>query len=184
MNYVHLWSLLLYLIRGHNLKQHRLCNHDAIHNVQTKLQDKELTAFDVNSIAKSRQYAVKVCVDVTLELLTKCSSDKIKTLILWTGIGTSLQTAVLHKLWNIPEHEARDIVDVLWGYGLIQFTDIIVPPHNNTQSCLEVHAVISQYLIECIDSMEVHTLSLFGAGTSKPVNEELLKNLKKLSWNI
>ena len=79
-----------------------------------------------------------------MELLTESISDKIISLILWTGIGTSLQTAVLHLLWNIGEQEARDIIDELWAYGAIQFTEIIIPPHNISQKCVEVHAVISQ----------------------------------------
>ena len=51
---VHLWPLLLSLIRGqlsHNLKQSRLSCHKAIQNVQAKLHHKGLTAFDQNNIA-------------------------------------------------------------------------------------------------------------------------------------
>jgi len=158
---VHLWPLLLSLVRGqlsHNLKQYKLSYHEAIHIVQAKLHDKGLTAFDKNNIERSRKYAVKICIDVTLDLLTKSLSDKIKTLILWNGIGTSLQTAVLHILWNITEQEARGIVDTLWAYGLVQFTNIKLPPYNNTQQCMEVHAVISQYIIEHLDPNECNTL--------------------------
>ena len=158
---VHLWPLLLSLIRGqlsHNLKQYKLCYHESIQTVQAKLHDKGITAFDKNNIQRSRKYAVKVCIEVTLDLLTKSLSDKLKLLILWTGIGMSLQTAVLHNLWNSTEHEAKYVVDVLWGYGLIQFTDISIPPHKCTQHCVEVHAIISQYIIECMDSSEVKTL--------------------------
>jgi len=162
---VQLWPLLLSLIRGqlsHNLKRHRLCCHEAIQNVQTKLHDKGLTAFDKNNIERSRKYAVKICIDVTLDLLTKSLSDKIKMLIVWNGIGTSLQTAVLHNLWDTTEYEARDIVDTLWAYGLVQFSDIKLPPYNNTQHCVEVHAVISQYIIECLDLKEYDTLTPMG----------------------
>ena len=163
---VHLWPLLLSLIRGqlsHNLKQYHLSYYE---NLQAKLHDKGLTAFDKNNIVtrdRSRKLAVKACIEMTLELLTKSLSDKIKTLILWTGIGTSLHTAVLNNLWNISKQEALDSVDVLWAYGLVQFTDIILPPKNIKQHCVEVHAIISQYIIECMDSKESHILSPFGA---------------------
>ena len=166
---VHLWPLLLSLIRGqlsHNLKQYHLSHHEAIQNLQSKLQDKGLTAFDkkdITTIKKSRKLAVKACIEITLELLTKSLSDKIKTLILWTGIGTSLQTAVLNNLWNISQQEAEDSVDILWAYGLVQFTDITISPKNIKQHCVEVHAIISQYIIECIDCEEVHNLSPLGA---------------------
>ena len=157
---VHLWPLLLSLIRGqlsHNLKQHHLSYHKAIQNVQAKLHHKDLTAFDKNNIAtvkKGRKLAVKACIEITLELLTRSLTDKIKILILWNGIGTSLQTAVLNNLWNISKQEAEDTVDVLWAYGLVQFTDITISPNNIKQHCVEVHAVISQYIIECMDSKE------------------------------
>ena len=165
---VHLWPLLLSLIRGqlsHNLKQHHLSYHNAIQNVQAKLHHKGLTAFDKNNIEtvkKGRKLAVKACIEITLELLTKSLLDKIKTLIIYIGIGTSLQTAVLNNLWNISKQEAEDTVDVLWAYGLVQFTDITIPPNNIKQHCVEVHAVISQYIIECMDGEEVTNLSPFG----------------------
>ena len=158
---VHLWPLLLSLIRGqlsHNLKQYHLSYHEAIQNLQTKLHHKGLTAFDKNNITtinKSRKLAVKACIEMTLELLTKSLSDKIKTLILWTGIGTSLQTALLNNLWNVSKQEAEGSVDELWAYGLVQFTDIIISPKNIKQHCVEVHAIISQYIIECINSEEL-----------------------------
>ena len=165
---VHLWPLLLSLIRGqlsHNLKQDHLSYHEAIQTLQTKLHCKGLTAFDKNNIAtinKSRKLAVKACIEITLELLTKSLSDKIKTLILYTGIGTSIQKAVLNNLWNVSKQEAEYSVNVLWAYGLVQFTDIIIFPKNIKQHCVEVHAVISQYIIECIDSEEAFTLSPYG----------------------
>ena len=162
---IHLWPLLLSLIRGqlsHNLKQYRLSQHKAIKNVQAKLHHKGLTAFDKNiieTINKSRSLAVKACIEVTLELLTKSISDKIKTLIVWTGIGTSFQTAVLSNLWNVGEQEAENTVNTLWAYGLVQFTSIMISSNNNTQHYVEVHAVISQYIIETMDSHEVIDLS-------------------------
>ena len=174
---VHLWPLLLSLIKGHlshYLKRHRLCCHEAIHNIQAKLHDKGLAAFDKNNIERSRKYAVKACLDVTLGLLSKSSSDKLKTLLLWNGIGTSLQTAVLSNLWNVTQHEARDAIDVLWAYGLVNFIDLTLPPHNITQNCVEVHAVISQYIIECMDSIEVYYLSPHGElNTSTSIGDAL-----------
>ena len=178
---VHLWPLLLSLIRGqlsHNLKQYNLSYHKAIQNVQVKLHHKGLTAFDKNNIEtinKSRKLAVKACIEMTLELLTNSLSDKIKSLILWTGIGTSLQRAVLNNLWNISKQEAEDTVDVLWAYGLVQFIDVTISSNNITQHCVEVHAVISQYIIECMDSNEAYALSpLVGKlRTAQSVGERL-----------
>ena len=155
---VNLWPLLLSLIRGqlsHNIKHCHLSCHKAIQNIQVKLHHKGLTAFDMNNfdiLNKSCNLSVKACIGATLELLEKSLIDKIKTLVLWTGIGTSLQTAVLNNLWNISKREAQGTVDKLRNYGLIHFTDITISYNNATQPSLEVHAVISQYIIENMDS--------------------------------
>ena len=161
---VHLWPLLLSLIRGqlsHKLQKCHWPYRKAIQNVKAKLYDKGLTAFDKNDIEtvkKARNLAVKACIETTLELLKKPLLDKIKTLILCFGIGTSIQTAVLNGLWNISEQEADDTVESLWAYGLVQFTYIAISPNGNTIQCVEVHAVISQYINESMDSNEAYYL--------------------------
>ena len=166
---VYLWPLLLSLIRGqlsHHLKHHHLSYHNAIRNVQAKLYHKGLTAFDKNNIEtvkKFRKAAVKACIELSLELLTKSFSDRIKVLILFIGMGTSLQTAMLSDLWQISKQEAEDTVETLWAYGLVQFSDydITLSPSNITQHCVEVHAVISQYINENMESDEVEYLDRF-----------------------
>ena len=163
---VHLWPLLLSLVRGqlsHSLKLYHLSHRKAIENVQNKLYHKGLTGFDKNIIDnnKSRQFAVKACIESALQLLEKSLSDKIKILILWTGIGTSLQMTVLNHLWNISEQEVEETVDALWACGLIQFANVTISPNHITQHCVEVHTVISQYIIDHMDSNEVSKLSPF-----------------------
>jgi len=180
---VHQWPLLLTLVRGqlrHSIKRHRSTYHEAIQHVQDKLLDKGLTGFDKNNIGKNRKHAVKACIEATLELLSEAESNNLKSLILWTGIGTSLQTEVLHILWNITKYEARITVDTLWSYGLVQFTDAIIPPHNNTQHCTEVHAIISHYIIENMESKEVHNLSpVDGLNTGKLVGDSLALSFQR-----
>ena len=68
---------------------------------------------------------------------------------------------VLNCLWNISEQEAEKIVDALWAYGLIQFTNVTISPNHITQPCVEVHTVISQYIIVYTDSNEISKLSPF-----------------------
>ena len=182
---VHLWPLLLSLIRGqlsHNLKQHHLSYRKAIQNVKAKLHHKGLTAFDKNNIEtvkKGRKLAVKACIEITLELLTKSLTDIIKMLIIYNGIGTSLQTAVLNNLWNISRQEAEDTVDVLWAYGLVQFTDITISPNNIKQHCVEVHAVISQYIIDCMGSEEAATLHSIVSQNMRSVTSGLLLTFRQ-----
>ena len=187
---VHLWPLLLSLIRGqlsHNLKQCHLSYHNAIQNVQAKLYHKGLTAFDKNNIEtvkRGRKFAVKACIEITLELLTRSLSDKIKALILYTGIGTLTQRAVLKNLWDVSKQEAEDTVDVLWAYGLVQFTDVTISPNNIKQNCVEVHAVIGQYIIECMESIEICTLSPIGSGGLNPAIRKGLTLTFRQSYGI
>ena len=165
---VHLWPLLLSLIRGqlsHHLKHHHLSYHNAIRNVQAKLYHKGLTAFDRNNIEttkKFRKLAVKACIELSLELLTKPLSDRIKVLIINIGMGTSLQTAALSYLWKISKQEAEDTVEILWAYGLVHFSDQdeTLSPSNITQHCVEVHAVITEYMNENMDSKDVIYLTM------------------------
>ena len=157
---VHQWPLLLSLIRGqlsHQLRRYHLSCREAIETVQAKLDNLGLTAFDKNDIDRiqSRKFAVKICIGITLELLEKSLLDKMRSLILYTGIGGSLQVAVLHYLWNIAEKGARAVVHVLWAYGIVKLTNIVIPPHNATLQCVEVHAVISHFITENMDSNEV-----------------------------
>ena len=178
---IHLWPLLLSLVRGqlsHYVKKNQLPFLTAINKLQGKLKHNGLTALDLKDIKienLSRELAVKACIETTLDLLSVSLSKKMKMLILWTGIGTSLQTAVLKALWNISKQDAEEIIDTLWAYGLVQFTNVVVYLHltSTTQHCVEVHAVISEYIINSIDSMEVNDLSPFVNDTHVSVAQEL-----------
>ena len=180
---VHLWPLLLSLVRvqlSHKLSRPHNSAFQAIQHVQAEMHKKGLRAFDKNNIEKSRKYAVKACIDATLELLTDTESTKMKSLIIWNGIGNKMQTGVLGSLWNTSEDEAQNIVDKLWDYGLVQFTSIAIPPHK-MQTCVEVHAVISQYLIESMDSDEAYNLSPFKMlGDGESISEELVQKVVNL----
>ena len=181
---VHLWPLILSLIRGqliHYVSKCQLSFHEATENVKNKLHHEGLTAFDKNdlhSIKKSRKFAVKVCIEMTLILLENSISDRIKILILYNGIGTSLQKSVLNILWNISKVEAQDTVDVLWAYGLIQFKDITISLNSNRQSCVEVHSVISQYITESMEFNEAITLSPILNSTHTYVMDAINKGLE------
>ena len=58
---------------------------------------------------------------------------------------------------------------------------LLLSPNNNAQQCVEVHAVIGQHIIECMDSNEAMNLSPVGGNfdTVYTVNEELLFSLQK-----
>ena len=63
---------------------------------------------------------------------------------------------LLRHLWNTSVQESDDTADKLWACSLVQTT---VTPGDTMKSCIEVHAVISQYFVESIGSIEALTLS-------------------------
>ena len=81
---------------------------------------------------------------------------------------------MLNNLWNISKHETKHTVDVLWSYGLVQFINVTISPDNITQHCVEVHAVISQYIIENMSSGDVFNLSpIIKLNTAQSVRNRL-----------
>ncbi|XP_065920240.1 uncharacterized protein [Dysidea avara] len=154
---VHLWPLLLALVKGqlsHSIKQCHMPCYEAIQNLKARLYDRGLTAFDKNNIGnvfRSRKYAVKVCIEATLALLTESLLRSVTILVLYTGIGTSLPTPVLGSLWSVSKQEAMKSADALWAYGLVQFTDVAISPYNCSQCCIEVHSVVGQFIVENLE---------------------------------
>ena len=168
--------LLLCLVRGHlshSINLYSSTSNDAIRYITNRLFDKGHGNANINH---SFEFAVERCIKVTLELLKNPMPDRIKSLILYTGVGTSLPTALLKELWKISESEANETLDVLGAYGLIQFTDISMPPYIIKQYSVEVHDVISQFIIESLESNEVVVLSpLRKLGTHGSVSEGMKK---------
>ena len=161
---VHLWPLLLFLVRGHIKRNQQLYSHSfekTIQQVQIELYRNGLTTFDKNYFDKSkgRKFAIKACVEVSLDFLQPGEKDKLITLILYTGIGGSVPMSVLYLLWQVGKEEAKTCLEKLWSYGLVMSKQLLIPPQNNKQSCAEVHCTISTYIINSLNSREVVRLS-------------------------
>ena len=150
---VHFWPLLLSLIRGQLANNLKSCasHHDAIKKVNSKLQNEGLTTFD-HSERKSCKHAVKVCLEVTLKMLNEDIMAKFTNIIFSNGIGTLLQTKALH----VSDYKASEIVEVLLSRDLVQYSNIRLHPYNKAEHSIEVHAVISGFVIETI---QVHELT-------------------------
>ena len=158
---VHLWPLLLSLVRGqlsHHFKQQGMLLYEGIRMVHQNLHAKGLTAFDkrkVNSNIGNRNSAVKACIEATLDLLVDSESSKLNVLILYAGIGCPIPTAALQVLWKVSPLEADNVVTTLWGHGLITYTFRIIPCFVYKQHHIEVHATISQFILENMDGKQV-----------------------------
>ena len=180
---VHLWPLLLSLVRAHissDLKQYHCSYHNAIQNAQVKLRDKGLTAFDKNVVDSTSKYSshtlsVQVCIETTLEELFKKSQsllNRFKSLVLWTGIRISVPNAVLHSIWNISEQDTKETADNLWACGIVK--EVTIPLHNNALQCIEVEAHFSEYILECMGSNKIVALSPF---LDNKLNAKIIKEL-------
>ena len=180
----HMWPLLLCLIRGqlnHHLKQHGQVN-TVIKSIQDTLHERGLTAFDktdVESFNKFRSKSVSICIDTTLELLSKDILDKYITLILYTGIGGCFPKEAIQNLWNTSDLVAKKFVDSLYEYGLVLFKNIAMSHLLRNQVVVYTHSVISQYIFDSIRSEQVANLSPFRLScTSKFVGEKLVSLFK------
>ena len=161
---VHLSPLLLFLIRGqlsHYIAQHLPFNA-AIKMIHQKLYVKGLTAFDKSNVGSNiskRKNAVKACIETTLDLLEKLDSFRMKVMTLLAGIGSALPTIAVHVIWKTSPLEAIDTMFTLWRHGLVTYSSIVIPRFGVEQRHIEVHAIISQFIIETIQTDEISLLT-------------------------
>lgn len=161
----HSWPLLLFLIRGqldHYYNFHNMSCHDVIKCVRHHLYYRGLTAFDKQYTGTSRNHSAKICIESTLRLLSEDDLSRLKSLILFTGIGGLYPKLALHSLWNISKEKADKTADTLCAYGLLSVKRIVLPAYckvNREQDCVVTHTVLSQYIIDSIMIDEVGKLS-------------------------
>ena len=163
---VHLWPLLLSLVRGqlsHYYNRQKMSFNAGVKMIHQKLYAKGLTAFDKSNIGSNvgnRKYAVKACIETTLDLLQKSDSDKMKAITLFSGIGSTIPKFILHVMWKTSHLEADDTVFILWGHGLLTYGSSVVVPCFGIEQChIEVHAIISQYIMETMQTEEIMQLT-------------------------
>ena len=169
------WPLLLGLVRNQLHSQIKLHTplRQAIKKVQQTLCSKGLTAFDPNMESRtSKDKAVKACVDATLVLLTEKELSNLKILVLYAGTGVSIPKSSLPFFWN--DKNIDENLEKLLSCGLITMGRMPLPPSTLTLSCVEMHAVVTQYLV---DSMNF--------GTYKQIYEGMTTaNLQLMDWGF
>ena len=171
---LHRWPLLLGLVRNQLHSQIKLQSsiNQAISKIQQALYDKGLTAFDSNIDSHSRkENAVKACVDATLDLLTQKELSNLKILVLYAGTGIKIPKSSLNYFWT---DDVDDNLEKLSTCGLIIISKIALPPSICTLPCVEMHAVITQYLVDSMDF-----------GTLKQMSENMgIANLQFIDWGF
>ena len=171
---LHRWPLLLGLVRNQLHSQIKLQSplNQAIHKVQQNLYDKGLTAFDQNATSRiNKDCAVKACIDATLELLTQKELSNLKIIVLYAGTGMKIPISSLHYYWT---DDVDQNLEKLSACGLVSVGRMALPPSICTLACIEMHAVITQYLV---DSMDFGTLKQMFEGMN-------IANIQLMDWSF
>ena len=183
---LHRWPLLLGLVRNHLHSQIKLQSpiNQAIQKVQQNLYDKGLTAFDSDVTSRiSKSNAVKACVDATLELLSQNELSNLKILVLYAGSSIKIPKSSLHYFWT---DDVDDNLKSLTACGLVSISRMALPPSICTLACVEMHAVITQYLIDSMDfgtlkqifeGMHIANIQFFDWSSSPEIEEDMMFGL-------
>ena len=168
------WPLLLGLVRNQLHSQIKLQSpfNQAIHKVQQNLYNKGLTAFDQNATSRiNKDSAVKACIDATLELLTQKELSNLKIIVLYAGTGMKIPISSLHYYWT---DDVDQNLEKLSACGLVSVGRMALPPSICTLACIEMHAVITQYLVDSMDF-----------GTFKQILEGMnIANIQFMDWSF
>lgn len=146
---LHCWPLLLNLVRtqlyiycsGQNMtprKSMLLANQKLC---------KSFTAFDKTS----REKAVKVCLDTSLNLLPRQDIRVLRCIALAIGgFGPYAIKVTIEKASKMNSEQFNTCESNLWSHGLIELIDIPIYPTNQCISCIGVHHIIAHYITETI----------------------------------
>ena len=157
---LHYWPLLLSLVGcqvNHSQKQQQISEGGAISTTKQRLQEKGLDVRTTNSTSEDqhKKVAVKACIDLSLEMIGDSLTEKLILYVLFTGIGYSLSTDVVHLLWQVSKSDAEEAVQSLIQCGLIH-----LKTSYNKETNIMLHAVIAQYIL---DNMSATKLIQLGA---------------------
>ena len=150
---LHCWPLLLNLVHGQlyfHCKEWNKSHQDAIIEVQQRLLDNGLTAFDPESeLETSRENAVRASMTATFELLDEGD----KTLLYYIassiiGFGVYTFKDLLYSALKIDLKKFDHHIKNLWCHGLIHFQDEMLPTKAIKISCFGMHEVIGHYINE------------------------------------
>ena len=148
-NNLYCWPLLLNLVHG-QLYVHCIewgeSPTNAISTVQQKLFDKGMTAFD--SEKDNREEAVKASITLSLDLLQEDEETLLYHAISSVGIGTSVGKQTLLNKSHMNTEQFNKCTIALWSHGLVTFSRVNVSCLSCKISCVEVHEVIAQYILD------------------------------------
>ena len=153
--YLHCWPLLLNLVRTQlyiYCTEWKMPPEEAMLAVTQKLS-KSVTAFD----QASREKAVKVCLDTSLNLLPEQDIRVLRcTVITLGGLGPYALKDTVAKISKMTSELFSISVTNLWSHGLIELTNVPMYPTNQSISCIGTHHIVAHYITETIPPEQIY----------------------------
>ena len=149
--YLCCWPLLLNLVRTQlyiYCTEWKMSPTKAMESVTQKLS-KSFTVFDETS----REKAVKICLDTSLNMLPEQSNcKKVLHCIILTmgGLGPYAVKDSVAKASKIGSEQFSTSITTLWSHGLIELIEIPAYPTDKYISCIGVHHIVAHYITEII----------------------------------
>ena len=174
---VHNWPLLLNLVRG---QLHRHCKTNlnsplaAIGQVTKRLYNNGLTAFDREH--PNRENAVNASIKASLDLLSVENVTRLNRLITTMFFGEIIPKEMLVYIWQLSNEEVDESCIVFWSVGLISYAS-----SSYDQTCVKIHSVITQYII---DSIKVENLLCLGPSCVSDMNNITKYWMSKLQMGV
>ena len=153
-----LWPLYLYLVRGqiiHHVKFQKMQFADALEMVTRKLSNCGLGIYADDKQRRDRKHAEKPCVECTTQMLDDMEKNRLLSVIFYAGAGCPLPKPVVEKIWEISEVNASKLFTKLENSSIFLCSDIYTAPCNVKQTCVQVHPVLAQYVLDNTDPLRV-----------------------------
>ena len=145
--YLYCWPLLLNLVRTQlyiYCTEWKMSLNKAMVLATQKLS-KSFTVFD----EASREKAVKICLDTSLNLLPEQDTRVLHSVILTIGgLGPYAVKDSVARASKISFEQFSTCVTNLWSHGLIELIDVPAYPTNHHISCIGVHHIVAHYITE------------------------------------
>ena len=155
---LHLWPLYLYLVRGqimHHVKFQKMQFAEALKMVTQKLSNCGLGIYADDKQRHDRKHAEKPCIECTIKILDDTEKNCLLSVIFYAGAGCPLSKLVVEKLWEISKVNTSRIFTKLENSSVLICSDIYTAPFNVKQTCVQVHPVLAQYILNKTDPLKV-----------------------------
>ena len=155
--YLYCWPLLLNLVRTQlyiYCTEWKMSLNKAMVLATQKLS-KSFTVFDETS----RENAVRICLNTSLNLLPKQDTRVLHSVILTIGgLGPYAMKDSVARTSKISFEQFSTCVTNLWSHGLIELIDIPAYPTNHHISCVGIHHIVAHYITETMPVEQLYEI--------------------------